>query len=145
MTDSVASISFNFCTSYNQHQELSMDNLNMGRANFDTTNISEADLERLRENFEFFNNLQLQLISQSESRHARADSTLLYKMRKKICWSCHASAADLGTKLFKCSSCRKARYCDTECQEDDWGRHKEFCGQVHEIRRQRQLAQGGDS
>ena len=122
-----------------------MDILNMAWANFDTTDVSEADLDRLRENVEFYNNLQLQLISQSESRQAqaRAGSTLLYKMRKKICWSCHASAADLGTKLFKCSSCRKARYCDTECQEDDWGRHREFCGQVHEIRRQRQLAQGG--
>ena len=124
-----------------------MDILNMARANFDTNNISEAYLDILRENLEVYNSLQLQLISQSESRQAqaRADSTLLYKMRKKICWSCHASAADLGTKLFKCSSCRKARYCDPECQEDDWGRHRQFCGQVREIRRQRQLAQGGDS
>ena len=114
-----------------------MDFLNMDT--FNPSNISESDMDRMRENLELFNNLQLQLIS--ESRKAPADNNS--KARKKICWSCHASAADLGMKLFKCSSCRKARYCDTECQEDDWGRHKEFCGQVKEIRRQRQLSQDG--
>ena len=46
---------------------------------------------------------------------------------EKICWNCHASVSEPGVKLLMCSSCRKARYCDKECQVQDWGRHKEFC------------------
>jgi len=27
----------------------------------------------------------------------------------------------------RCSRCRVAQYCDTECQKKDWPRHKQFC------------------
>ena len=92
-------------------------------------NLSEAKVLEHFDNFKF--------TSDAESPPAQAEIITEGK-KEKICWNCHASAADLGSKLLKCGSCRKARYCDPECQQEDWGRHREFCGQVQEIRRQRE-------
>ena len=92
-------------------------------------NLSEAKV------LEHFDNLKL--TSDAESPPAQAEIITEGK-KEKICWNCHASATDLGARLLKCSSCRKARYCDPECQQEDWGRHRQFCDQVREIRRQRQ-------
>lgn len=39
--------------------------------------------------------------------------------------SCNACGNDLALK--KCSGCKKKRYCDQECQSDDWEFHKEYC------------------
>jgi len=44
---------------------------------------------------------------------------------KKVCWNCLKSADSVS--LYKCSGCRKARYCKEKCQEDDWDRHGEYC------------------
>ena len=76
--------------------------------------------------------------SDAEIPLAQAENTSVAEVKKKICWNCHATAADLGARLLKCSSCRMARYCDAQCQEDDWDRHKELCGKVREFRRQRE-------
>ena len=58
---------------------------------------------------------------------------------KKICWNCHASEAEHGVRLLKCESCKKARYCGTVCQEEDWDRHREFCLRKQERRKQREI------
>ena len=29
--------------------------------------------------------------------------------------------------MMKCTNCLKAHYCSTECQREDWKRHKTFC------------------
>ena len=55
----------------------------------------------------------------------------------KICWNCHATGAEDGGKLLKCESCRKARYCDYECQQDDWDRHGGFCVKMRERRKEK--------
>ena len=45
-----------------------------------------------------------------------------------ICWSCHS--ADGGPEgLLRCRGCKRARYCDPECQAADWERHKDYCVQ----------------
>ena len=55
-------------------------------------------------------------------------STPPQEQRKiKVCWNCHATEALDGGKLSKCSGCNKARYCGSECQAEDWERHKEYC------------------
>lgn len=32
-----------------------------------------------------------------------------------------------GYKMLRCSRCKRARYCQTGCQKEDWPRHKEEC------------------
>ena len=44
---------------------------------------------------------------------------------KKICWNRNCQASE--TKLLKCTGCRRAQYCDKECQTEDWGRHMDYC------------------
>ena len=53
--------------------------------------------------------------------------------RQKICWNCHSSEL-----LLKCSGCMRARYCDQECQEEDWGRHRDWCVSKQRRRRVKQ-------
>ena len=48
------------------------------------------------------------------------------KDQKKKCWNCHAFESE-ELELLKCGGCKKARYCDQECQEQDWDRHQEHC------------------
>ena len=55
----------------------------------------------------------------------------------KICWNCHATGAENGEKLLKCEGCRKARYCDYECQQEDWDRHGAFCVKMRERRKEK--------
>ncbi|KAF9525473.1 hypothetical protein CPB83DRAFT_909085 [Crepidotus variabilis] len=51
----------------------------------------------------------------------------LYKLDK--CSLCQKTDA----KLRWCSSCGEILYCSTECQKDDWKRHKPECGQTDRI------------
>jgi len=43
-----------------------------------------------------------------------------------ICWSCHSADGGPGG-LFRCRGCKRARYCDPECQAADWKRHQAYC------------------
>ena len=45
-----------------------------------------------------------------------------------ICWSCHSADGGPGG-LFRCRGCKRARYCDPECQAADWKRHQAYCVQ----------------
>jgi len=45
-----------------------------------------------------------------------------------ICWSCHSADGGPGG-LFRCRGCKRARYCDPECQAADWERHQDYCVQ----------------
>jgi len=46
----------------------------------------------------------------------------------KVCSSCRSAAGEAGqARLFICSGCWSAYYCNTKCQRADWGRHKQFC------------------
>ena len=60
------------------------------------------------------------------------------KEKEKICWNCHASQTEEGIKLSKCKGCRKARYCDEECQSSDWERHSSYCEKMQEKRRKKE-------
>merc|ERR1712013_211370 len=60
------------------------------------------------------------------------------KEKEKICWNCHASQTGEGIKLSKCKGCRKARYCDEECQSSDWERHSSYCEKMQEKRRKKE-------
>ena len=45
-----------------------------------------------------------------------------------ICWSCHSADGGPGG-LLRCRGCKRARYCDTECEAADWERHLDYCVQ----------------
>ena len=57
------------------------------------------------------------------------------KVREKICWNSNCQASK--TKLLKCTGCRRAQYCDTECQIEDWWRHVDYCVKKQEKRKLR--------
>jgi len=57
----------------------------------------------------------------------------------KICWNCHSTEEENGGKLLKCESCRRARYCNSECQAEDWDRHKEFCLKMQKRREEKRI------
>ena len=50
---------------------------------------------------------------------------------RKVCWSCHAPEEE-GRQLSRCRGCRRARYCDQECQAADWDRHSGYCVEKQE-------------
>jgi len=41
----------------------------------------------------------------------------------KKCWRCSCSSV----KTLLCVGCRRARYCDSQCQEENWDKHWEYC------------------
>ncbi|KAG8720900.1 hypothetical protein FRC09_008807 [Ceratobasidium sp. 395] len=41
-----------------------------------------------------------------------------------VCWTCSGSGTP---ELLTCSECKRARYCSTECQRQDWKSHKKNC------------------
>ncbi|GMI01174.1 hypothetical protein TrLO_g3854 [Triparma laevis f. longispina] len=47
------------------------------------------------------------------------------------CTACNKTSAQLGIErqkaLMTCSRCKKAHYCDKECQKTHWKAHKKFC------------------
>jgi len=51
----------------------------------------------------------------------------------RICWNCAEKGSDVA--LYKCAGCRKAYYCDDECQAEDWDVHGEYCMMVMERRK----------
>lgn len=42
---------------------------------------------------------------------------------EKSCWHCHKCPVELSV----CKGCKKARYCDEKCQNEDWAEHEAFC------------------
>ncbi|KAK0666788.1 hypothetical protein QBC41DRAFT_366638 [Cercophora samala] len=46
---------------------------------------------------------------------------------KDQCDVCWAGKRDDGGELFKCSKCKKVKYCSRECQKIDWQDHKKVC------------------
>ncbi|RPD60273.1 hypothetical protein L226DRAFT_555144 [Lentinus tigrinus ALCF2SS1-7] len=55
-------------------------------------------------------------------RHPRASS----------CAGCQKDATS-SMELQRCSRCKLTRYCGTECQRDDWKRHKQTCSQIYSV------------
>ena len=42
-----------------------------------------------------------------------------------VCWNCSKTKTEV--QLYKCTGCKKARYCGKECIERDWPVHKNYC------------------
>ena len=41
--------------------------------------------------------------------------------KSRICRNCSK------TGKYLCTGCRRVRYCDDKCQEEDWDKHKGYC------------------
>lgn len=47
---------------------------------------------------------------------------------KRYCWNCYMDSWDIRPgKTSLCTGCRRARYCDKKCQEENWDMHRKFC------------------
>ena len=68
---------------------------------------------------------------------AEAEKEKPPKKKVRVCWSCQKNAETDGVTLLKCGACRRARYCDVECQSEDWEYHREYCQAIQERRAQR--------
>lgn len=55
-----------------------------------------------------------------------SSSTLLDGLNE--CHNCGKGKKEDGKELMKCSRCRIARYCSSECQRGNWKEHKKVCG-----------------
>ena len=51
---------------------------------------------------------------------------------EEVCWWCDKSIFDVH--LFRCKGCKVGRYCNKECQLNDWGRHEDYCWNEQERR-----------
>jgi len=50
-----------------------------------------------------------------------ANSTNVVAVKIKYCWNCE------NPSRYMCVGCRKARYCESSCQLEDWASHKDYC------------------
>jgi len=73
-----------------------------------------------------------------ESEKPKESVELGEEKKEKICWNCHASDKEEAVKLSKCKGCKKARYCDEECQSSDWERHSSYCEKMQKKRKEKE-------
>merc|ERR1712181_23453 len=50
------------------------------------------------------------------------------------CWHCRKCPVELSV----CKGCKKARYCDEKCQNEDWAEHEAFCRKRQRRQKRRQ-------
>lgn len=60
------------------------------------------------------------------------DGALQGGIGNNCCWCATCRHGNLihGKKLLACSQCKKARYCDQQCQREDWKAHKKVCKEL---------------
>lgn len=79
-------------------------------------------------NFANFIDKSLNFIETGEHFDTEKDSVFgVHPIDVKICNYCKLSETELQSKLFVCSLCKKARYCNSKCQTQDWPQHKILC------------------
>ena len=49
------------------------------------------------------------------------------RLRRRICWGCGKQYDLSEPRLWVCSGCDDARYCDEACQAADWPKHQSSC------------------
>ena len=62
------------------------------------------------------------------------NKTILMVMRGK-CAHCQIPKSEPTTKLRICRGCKATAYCDTNCQQKDWTKHRHVCSMRSEIAR----------
>jgi hypothetical protein len=53
------------------------------------------------------------------------------------CYTCNKNFPK--ETLFQCMNCKQVRYCNAECQKEDWSNHREFCEIIHKREQLRTL------
>jgi len=68
------------------------------------------------------NNLEGDQCKEKNDKLEEETDAAASRVRKlKYCWNCE------NISKYTCSGCRKARYCEENCQWDDWESHKAYC------------------
>ena len=97
--------------------------------NYDKLEEKDNRLERNRDQIKKDDDARLEKNPLVKSKFTKKES--------RICWNCAEKGCDVA--LYKCAGCRKAYYCDGECQAEDWDVHGEYCMVVMD-RRQLKLS-----
>ena len=64
------------------------------------------------------------------------------RLRRRICWGCGKEYDLSEPRLWVCSGCEDARYCDEACQRAHWPKHKGPCLQKWHERAKKRQSQG---
>ena len=64
------------------------------------------------------------------------------RIRRRICWGCGKEYDLSEPRLWVCSGCEDARYCDEACQRAHWPKHKGPCLQKWHERAKKRQSQG---
>merc|ERR1712129_1258 len=59
--------------------------------------------------------------------------------RNRICVWCR----NIGDNMLRCSKCETSFYCNAQCQNKDWNRHKKWCGKTREKVKKKLIKEGG--
>jgi len=69
------------------------------------------------------------LVKQLQNMNSGAGSAVENTIPDNECWGCRK----VMTRHFKCTRCKKAKYCGNECQKDDWRFHRRICKPTDEL------------
>ena len=64
------------------------------------------------------------------------------RLRRRICWGCGKEYDLSEPRLWVCSSCGEARYCDEACQRAHWLDHRSQCFETLERRIKKRVSEG---
>ena len=64
------------------------------------------------------------------------------RIRRRICWGCGKEYDLSEPRLWVCSSCGEARYCDEACQRAHWLDHRSQCFETLERRIKKRVSEG---
>lgn len=60
-------------------------------------------------------------------RAANISTKARQRIAHRTCWHCNTTHSG---KLVKCARCKEARYCNQDCAQAAWSRHRTWCGKV---------------
>ncbi|CAH0375120.1 unnamed protein product [Pelagomonas calceolata] len=64
------------------------------------------------------------------------------RLRRRLCWGCGKQYDLSEPRLWVCSGCEDARYCDETCQREHWRAHKGECLQTWHGKAQERQSRG---
>jgi hypothetical protein len=80
----------------------------------------------------------------TRDRIAQVEGLVQSVQQPRSCDSCNTANTSARTKLHRCRQCKKAWYCDRQCQQRGWPAHKIACGAVSQIRQAQQTFKVGN-
>ena len=64
------------------------------------------------------------------------------RLRRRLCWGCGKQYDLSEPRLWVCTGCGEARYCNAACQRAHWPKHKGPCLQTYEEKSLKLMMEG---